>query len=157
MSPELASAADVLSDQLREQLQRLASSLEPHLDKLDRRFAAVLKKQGVTARQCTSLLEISPGAAARILSSGRPAIHFLEQVEYQGRRLAKLNLNPSAVMAALEQYDILLTQVLRSAEGATDLAWAREQLSFCIVLSLDRKSTRLNSSHVALSRMPSSA
>ena len=40
-------------------------------------------------------------------------------------------------MAALEQYDILLTQVLRSAEGATDLAWAREQLSFCIVLSLN--------------------
>jgi len=36
LSPELADAADVLSDQLRVHLHRLAVLLEPHADQIDR-------------------------------------------------------------------------------------------------------------------------
>jgi hypothetical protein len=44
ISPELADAADVLSDQLRVHLQRLAVLLEPHADKIDRRFVSRLRE-----------------------------------------------------------------------------------------------------------------
>ena len=46
VSPELADAADVLSDQLRVHLQRLAHFLEPQADKIDRRFLVRLREMG---------------------------------------------------------------------------------------------------------------
>ena len=45
------------------------------------------------------------------------------------------------------------TAVKEAAKAIADLA----ELKYQIVITQDRKSTRLNSSHVALSRMPSSA
>jgi len=47
ISLELADVADVLSDQLRVHLQRLAAFLLPHADTLDRRFLAKLKERSL--------------------------------------------------------------------------------------------------------------
>ncbi len=101
ISPELADAADVLSDQLRVHLHRLAVFLLPHAETLDRRFLAKLKRDKFKSNQfdakiCVALASITPGAAARILANGQPPLKFIEQVEYNGRRLAKLNLPPAA-------------------------------------------------------------
>jgi len=144
ISPELADAADVLSDQLRVHLHRLAVFLLPHAEALDRRFLAKLRRDKFPSQQfdskiCAALASITPGAAARILASGQPPLKFIEQVEYNGRRLAKLNLPPASIVEALQEYDRLLTPVLRKllpSEHA-NLQWVREQLHFCVILTLN--------------------
>ena len=139
VSPELADAADVLSDQLREHLQRLAIAVEPHVDKINRRFLNRLRELEFQPKQRTALAQITPGAAARVLVRGRPPLHFIEQVEYNGRRLAKLNLPPSAILAALEEYDRLLGPLLASLipDEHANFQWVREQLHFCVILTLN--------------------
>ena len=144
ISPELADAADVLSDQLRAHLQRLAVFLLPHAETLDRRFLALLKLRHFEPRQYepkirTALAAITPGAAARILASGQPPLKFIEQVEYNGRRLAKLNLPPSSIVEALQEYDRLLTPMLRKLlpNEYANFQWVREQLHFCVILTLN--------------------
>jgi signal transduction histidine kinase len=144
ISPELADAADVLSDQLRVHLHRLAVCLLPHAEALDRRFLAKLRRDKFGPRQFDSkirvaLAAITPGAAARILASGQPPLKFIEQVEYNGRRLAKLNLPPSSIVEALQDYDRLLTPLLRKLlpNEYANLQWVREQLHFCVILTLN--------------------
>ena len=139
ISPELADAADVLSDQLRVHLQRLAVCLLPHTEGLERRFAARLKKLGFEPKIRTALTALTPGAAALILGSGGAPLKFIEQVEYNGRRLAKLNISPSSIIEALQEYDSLLTPTLKKllpGEHA-NFQWVREQLHFCVILTLN--------------------
>ena len=139
ISPELADAADVLSDQLRVHLHRLAVLLEPYTDKIDRKFLGRLRKLEFEPRQRLALAAITPGAAARILSQGQPPLKFIEQVEYNGRRLAKLNLPPSAILEALEEYDQILSPVLETLnpDENSNFQWVREQLHFCVILTLN--------------------
>ncbi len=144
ISPELADAADVLSDQLRVHLHRLAVFLLPHAEALDRRFLAKLKRDKFEPQQFdpkirVALASITPGAAARILASGQPPLKFIEQVEYNGRRLAKLNLPPSSIVEALQEYDRLLTPILKKLRPNeyANLQWVREQLHFCVILTLN--------------------
>jgi signal transduction histidine kinase len=144
ISPELADAADVLSDQLRVHLHRLAVFLLPHAEALDRRFLARLKHGQFESRHLdpkirVALASITPGAAARILASGQPPLKFIEQVEYNGRRLAKLNLPPSSIVEALQEYDRLLTPLLRKLlpNEYANFQWVREQLHFCVILTLN--------------------
>lgn len=138
-SPALADAADVLSDQLHTHLRRLAALLAPHADSLDRRFLAHLKKRGVEPKIRTALNALTPGSAARILAAGEPALKFIEQVEYHGRRLAKLNLPPASVAEALHEYDHLLEPILKDLKRAefSNFQWVREQLQFCVILTLN--------------------
>ena len=139
ISPELADAADVLSDQLRVHLQRLAVLLDPHADKIERRFMNRLRELQFQPKQRLALSAITPGAAARILASGQTPLKFIEQVEYNGRRLAKLNLPPSAILEALQQYDHLHGPLLTSlmTEEHSNFQWVREQLHFCVILTLN--------------------
>jgi signal transduction histidine kinase len=139
LAPELADAADVLSDQLRVHLQRLAEVLLPHAGTLDRRFTSRLRALKYEEKQRTALSAITLGAAARILARGLPTLAFIEQVEYNGRRLAKLNLPPSAILAALMEYDRLLAPLLRdlSLGEEANYEWVREQLHFCVILTLN--------------------
>ena len=139
ISPELADAADVLSDQLRSQLQRLADFLSPHVDELDRRFLSKLERLRLPPKVRAALVELTPGAAARILVAGLPPIRFIEQVEYNGRRLAKLNLPPASIVEALQEYDRLLTPALRKLlpSDSANFQWVREQLHFCVILTLN--------------------
>jgi len=139
VSPELADAADVLSDQLRVHLHRLAALLAPHTDKIDRRFLTRLRELQFEPKQRLALAAITPGAAARILAHGSPPLKFIEQVEYNGRRLAKLNLPPSAILEALQQYDRLLSPMLEKLipDEYANFNWVREQLHFCVILTLN--------------------
>jgi len=139
VSPELADAADVLSDQLRFHLQRLARFLAPQADKIDRRFLARLREMGFEPLQRNALIAITPGAAARVLARDLPALKFIEQVEYNGRRLAKLNLPPSAILEALQEYDRLLAPALEEliSDEHANFQWVRDQLHFCVILTLN--------------------
>ncbi len=139
LAPELADAADVLSDQLRVHLQRLAVLLEPHTEKIEHKFINRLRKLGFEPKQRAALSAITPGAAAGVLAQGQPTLKFIEQVEYNGRRLAKMNLPPSAILEALGEYDLVLTPMLETLipEEHYNFQWVREQLHFCVVLTLN--------------------
>jgi signal transduction histidine kinase len=140
LAPELADAADVLSDQLHTQLHRLSKQVEPYLDAIEARFRASLNRKRILPIQAAALSSITFGAAARILTrQGSTALQFIEQVEYNGRRLAKLNLPPSAIVEALQEYDRLLTVKMTQwpAEDLANFQWVREQLHFCVILTLN--------------------
>lgn len=138
-SPVLADAADVLSDQLRMHLRRMAAMLNPHANWIERQFQRRLKALQLNALERGALAAITPGAVARILADGHAPASFFEQVEYHGRRLAKLNLPPSQIIAALAEYDRLLTPVLEELPAAekANFQWVREQLQFCVILTLN--------------------
>lgn len=136
----LADAADLLSRQLKGQLRRLAGMLYPRAASLEGRFVARLRQLGYGPKQRKALTALTPGAAARILARGHPVSDFLEQVEYNGRRLAKLNLPPRAIVEALAEFDRLLTPVVRrlGPQGHNNLEWVRGQLQFCVLLALNK-------------------
>jgi signal transduction histidine kinase len=139
VAPELADAAHVLSDQLMSQLRRLAALVMPHAVSLDRRFDGRLRALKYNSKQRTALAAITSGAAARIFAAGSPALDFIEQVEYNGRRLAKLAVAPSAIATALNEYDRLLTPLLRTVDAVehAKLQRVREQLQFGVILTLN--------------------
>ena len=137
--PVLAEAADILSDQLGVLLKRLAIVVRPHADRLEKRFVERLGKMKFTALQSRALSELTAGAAARILTRGAETADFFESVEYHSQRLAKLNVAPTAVVAALGEYDKLIAPVLRklSAPEQKNYQWVRDQLHFCVMLTLN--------------------
>lgn len=136
----LADAAHVLSDKLLRRLVGLSHSMRPYLEAVEAKFDERLIRLKFDAKQRRALGLITPGAAIRILISGvgDPLPSFQEQVEYNGRRLAKLNLPPQQVLKALAEYDALLVQTLESRSSAPDLFhWVREQLHFLVVVTLN--------------------
>ncbi|MBK5294337.1 MAG: GAF domain-containing sensor histidine kinase [Acidobacteriia bacterium] len=137
--PVLAEAADVLSDQLQVMLRQLAVLMRPESDRLESRFLARLEKLNFDVRQRRALATLTLGAAARFLARGCPPADFLEEVDYNGRRLAKLNLPPSAIVVALGEYEKLLGPVLKKLipAEAGNFQWVREQLQFCVMLTLN--------------------
>ncbi|HEU0141017.1 MAG TPA: GAF domain-containing sensor histidine kinase [Bryobacteraceae bacterium] len=136
---QLAAAADVLGGQLRRHLVRFAAVVSPHSAALNRAFMTRLRASGYSVKQRSALAAITPGAAANVLSGGRSQAAFFEVVNYNGRRLAKLGLPPSAVSKALAIYDALLRPVLRRGHEKEypNLLWVREQLQFCTLLTLN--------------------
>lgn len=138
-TPVLADAADVLSDQLREHLSRLAVLISPHAAALEKRFRAKLRRFQLDARQTKALVAITPGSIARLLANGASLSDFTEEVEYHGRRLAKLNVLPSTITEALQLYDAILTPMLRKLipQEYANFQWVREQLQFCVLLTLN--------------------
>ncbi|MCE5306417.1 MAG: GAF domain-containing sensor histidine kinase [Acidobacteriales bacterium] len=135
----LAAAAEVLSTQLRAHLKRWSSLFAPVAGQAERRFLSRLARLGFDARQRKALAAIAPGAAARILADGRPPADFFEQVEYNGRRLAKLRLSPAEIIRALREYDNIRLSGLgpMSPADTANFRWARNQLHFCAVLTLN--------------------
>jgi signal transduction histidine kinase len=123
----LADAADVLSDQLHAQLAESARELGPRIAEADRRF---LKARRGDARIGAALLATTAGAAFRLLEQGATISGFFEQVEYNGRRLAKLNIPPATIIAALDEYARLLGP-------EANLLWVVQQLNFCVILTLN--------------------
>jgi signal transduction histidine kinase len=79
------------------------AELLPSVGRLDHKFRRHWRSS-YNSRQLKALLQLTPSAAARLRSSGGRLADFLEQVDYNGRRLAKLNVPPAAVLRALETY-----------------------------------------------------
>ena len=139
-SPPLLAAADVLSSQLQGRLAHLSSFIKPHVAALDRSFRLRLRAKKYDQKQLKALSAITPGAAAKTARrrTALPA-DFFEQVEYSGRRLAKLNVPPAEIISALRIYDTVLDPLLKKLlpDEYTNFQWTREQLHFCVVLSLN--------------------
>ena len=142
-STVLANAAHILKDPVRRPLARLALWLSPLADTLEKQYVARLELLRFEKRQVQALIAITTGNAARVLGAARgnrkSILEFIEQAEYSGRRLAKLNLPPSAIQQALQEYDKLLLPLIErlAAERAAEFRWVNEQLHFCVLLTLN--------------------
>ena len=138
-NPPALAAADVLGGRLQAHLKLLVKALQPHVFKLERRFQTRLLDLGYSRGERRALSAVSTGAAVSLASSGSSSADFIEQVEYSGRRLAKLNVAPARIMRALDEYNLLLEAVLASpgtpAPGV--LLEALAESRFCTVLSLN--------------------
>ena len=125
------------------QLALFARLIEPHLPRLDAALRRYLKGAppagSCDARQLKALSLIASGAAARLASAGRPAADFFEQVAYNSRRLAKLNVPPMEVVDALREYDRELDGLLakRYPRQHAALQGVRQQLHFRTLLAVN--------------------
>jgi signal transduction histidine kinase len=113
----------------RRHVARLAQVIAPAATGLERKFLALLRKRRYGTIERRALMAISPCAAARLGSIEK----FLEQVEYNGRRLAKCNLSPDGAGEVLRQFDEMLEPLLKGQFGPS-----REQLRWATLLALDR-------------------
>ena len=113
----------------RRHLRLLLRSIRPLAGRLDRQWGALLRQRPYDAAQIRALLGITPAAASRL----RTLSQFLEQVEYSGRRLAKLNLPLLEVGELLGEFGALLDTAL-----AGGFAPPREQLHLVTRLALNQ-------------------
>ena len=132
-------AATVLSQQLLEQIRRIGELLAPVRHKYERAYIQKIKDLGYTQDRRGLLGAITPGAAAAHLARGGSLPTFLEQVEYSGRRLAKLGLAPPEIVAALREFDNILDAVVAEhlPKEAQTVTWVRNQLHFLVILTLN--------------------
>lgn len=119
----------VFTTAARRHLRLLLRSVRPLADRLDRQFRDLLLQRPYDALQIRALLGVTPAAASRL----RTLDQFGEQVEYQGRRLARLNLPLSEAGEILGEFDALLDQALGGC-----FAPPREQLQLFTRLTLNR-------------------
>ena len=117
----------LLTPVARRHLNQMLRAIAPLANRLDRQFGKLLRGRAYNAAQIRALLAVTPAAASRVGSLHR----FLEHVEYNGRRLAKLNLPPGEVRDALAEFGDLVTAGL-----AGRFAPAREQLDLATTLAL---------------------
>ena len=88
----------------RRHAMQLARAIAPFADPLERRFRALLRRRSLSDAAIRACLAIAPAAASRC----RSLRAFLEQVDYNGRRLAKLNIPPAEVKEILREFGKLL-------------------------------------------------
>jgi signal transduction histidine kinase len=112
----------------RRHMARLARALSPHLARLERDSTARLRQRPYDRLQIKAFLAITAGAFARLGSMRK----FLEQVEYQGRRLAQLNVPPGEAAEMLRELETLLEPLIDGQFGP-----AREQLQLATILALN--------------------
>jgi len=93
-------------------------AIAPRRRPLDRRFATLLASAAMMPRKFRAFLAITPAAA----SSLRSLPQFLEQVEYNGRRLAKLKRSPSAWTKSCGSSPVCLTRCSRATPAAREAA-----------------------------------
>jgi len=107
----------------------MARVLRPSAARLERGCRALLKHRGYDGLPRRAFLAIAPFAIARAKSIHR----FLEEVEEQGRQLAKHNISPAEVKAMLREMEVLLDHLLGGRFGPS-----REQVRLATVMALDR-------------------
>src|SRR5579871_4670577 len=119
--------AALLTPAARRHSALMARAIRPFAARLDRELRARLHRRAFDESQVRALLTITPSARSRL----RSLPQFLEQVEYNGRRLAKLNVPPCEIQEVLREFDSILDSVL-----AGEYQPAREQLQLATILTL---------------------
>ena len=91
-----------------EGLSRLSAS---KLARLQTEFRRRLREGGLGRAEVKALAAITPAAAARIFARRKVLDAFFEQVDYSGRRLAKLNVPPAEAARALRDSGVPAGQI----------------------------------------------
>ena len=114
-TPVLSQDVVVLSDRQKSRIRRLAARLGPRTQAIENRWRRRLAKIAgleLDGPRLRALASINPGSWSELLAKGEVG-QFLEQVEYHGRRLAKLDVPPDHVLASLEEYEEALLPDLK--------------------------------------------
>ena len=139
-APVLLEDAVVLSDQVQGYVRRLGEKLIPLSRTIESRWRQRRARSGYRGQdpRLRALAAINPGASADLLAAGNLA-DFFERVEYNGRRLAKLDVPPAEVIASLREYEEALVPDLRRLfpQDFSNYIWSLEHLYFCILLTLN--------------------
>ena len=85
-----------LTPDARRHIARMGRAIAPAAPSLQKTFAGRMKKRGLGPRETRALMALTPVAASSVRNIG----DFLEQVEYNGARLAKLNVPPCEALDA---------------------------------------------------------
>jgi len=107
----------------------MTSAVAPYANRLDRQFRSVLRDRGYGSASSRAFLAITPASASRLATLSQ----FLEQVAYNGRRLAKLNVEPREAKDTLKAFEALLEAVLPGRFQP-----AREQLHMATIFALNQ-------------------
>ena len=118
-----------LSAAARRHIANMTSAVAPFANRLDRQFRTTLRDRGYGRRQSRAFLAITAASASRFDMLSQ----FFEQVVYNGRRLAKLNVEPGEAKAALKTFDALLEEALPG-----QFEPAREQLHLATIFALSQ-------------------
>ncbi len=139
-APVLLEDAVVLSDQVQGYVRRLGEKLLPRSRQIESRWRRRRARSGFRGKdpRLRALAALNPGASADLLAAGNLA-DFFERVEYNGRRLAKLDVPPGEVISSLREYEEALLPDLRRAfpSDFSNYLWSLEHLYFCILLTLN--------------------
>lgn len=95
---------DLISAPLDAELAVLAQLPGAERARLDVAFRKALRTRGFGAAAEKAMCAITPAAAARMRAAGRSFAEVFEQVNYSGRRLAKLNISPEEITQALRSF-----------------------------------------------------
>jgi signal transduction histidine kinase len=120
---------NLLTPAARRHISRMLRALAPFASRLERSCRSLLRQRSYDAAQIRAFLAITPGAASRL----RTLNQFMEQVEYNGRRLARLNVPPSELNEVLRELGAILDALL-----AGRFEPAREQLHLAVLMALNR-------------------
>lgn len=137
--PPLVGALGLLGKDWQARLRVFARFARPACRGLQRRFRALTPARELEPEQRRALQAVTTGAAVEVLAGGGAISTFLEQVDYHGRRLAKLGLPPRAVLESLTRYNRLLEAELRRRDPEQARAWrpVRQQLDACVAITLN--------------------
>jgi signal transduction histidine kinase len=113
----------------RSHIWRMLRALAPAALRVERCCRRLLRGRSYNDAQIRALLAILPGAASGLRSLNQ----FMEQVDYNGRRLARLNVPPSEVLEVLREVGAIL-----ETELAGRFEPPREQLQLATILALNQ-------------------
>jgi signal transduction histidine kinase len=136
------SSPDVLDRTFRIHARKTAKTFLPAKKAIDRRFRSGLRQAGFDNSQADLLAGVTPGAAIETIAGAGNMRQFLKDVEDIGSQLAKRNVHPNRVAAALRDYAVLTGEALQNAPESTigDLNRIIEQLQFAIILTVNEAS-----------------
>ncbi len=141
--PVPGDAGGIFSESCARQLAGFTRLVEPLLARmeaiLNRQFKGAPRAGKRDPRQSKALSLITSGAAVRLLNAGRPLADFYEQVAYNSRRLAKLNVAPAEVVGALAAYDREVDRLLarHGARQAAALQAIRQELHLRTLMAVN--------------------
>ncbi len=118
-----------LTPDARRHIARMGRAIAPAAPYLQKTFAGRMKKRGLGPRETRALMALTPVAASSVRNIG----DFLEQVEYNGARLAKLNVPPCEALDALREFGEILEPTLAGRFNPP-----REQLYLATSLMLNQ-------------------
>ncbi len=130
--------AGSLLEELRAPLLELARLAAPDLPRLQRLATQRWRTAGVPPAVRRALAPVTCIGAAAVLAEGRPLADYFEQVDYHGRRLAKLEVAPGRVALEMGWAGRHLGRLLRRAAPAhfnrLGTAWRQLDLAALLVL-----------------------
>jgi signal transduction histidine kinase len=126
-------AQTTVADSLETEVRWYSRQIRDRLPTLESRYARALKKAGYSKQPSMALQRVSLFAAVRIILKRRSLARHWQEVRIAGRELAKLNIKPTEVSAAL----VIADELAAGSAEPPECSRVRQQLRFATILVLN--------------------